>query len=303
MTDTWGIPGPTFLACYLGALVATVVLASIHRRSLFRGQDGVRVDRLDAPQVAYLNGGDRLAIYSAIGGLRAADVIGIGAGRTLTQTGAIPAGVTSLDNAIYNAAARGVRARDLHTDHMVTSALDQLRDGLERSGLAVTRAQRREARIWVFVAGALAIVGVARLIAGVSNSRPVGYLIPCTIAAIVMTFLWYRGGNRWATTSAAREMLAWRLRNQHLSPRQSPAYTTYGAGGAALGVALFGAASLYSMDPAFAAEAEIHRAAVLGGGGVGGGSSSFSSFGGDSSCSAGSSCGGGGGCGGGGCGG
>jgi hypothetical protein len=66
-----------------------------------------------------------------------------------------------------------------------------------------------------------------------------------------------------------------------------------------MGVALFGAASLYAMDPAFAAEAEIQRITASGGtsgftGGDGGGGSS---------CSGGSSCGGGGGCGGGGCGG
>src|SRR3982750_4195235 len=165
MTDTWGISGPTFLACYFGALVAVVVAASIHRRSLFGGESDVRIDRLGPQQVAYLSGGDRLAIYSSIGGLRALEAIGIGAGRTLTQTGAIPAGVTPLDNAIHNAAARGVRARELHTDPVVASALDQLRHDLESSGLAVSRARRREAAVWVFVAGALAALGVARLIA------------------------------------------------------------------------------------------------------------------------------------------
>jgi hypothetical protein len=81
---------------------------------------------------------------------------------------------------------------------------------------------------------------------------------------------------------------------QHLSPGQSPSYATYGAAGAAMGVALYGAASLYTMDPAFAAEAEIQR--ISASGGTSGSSSSCGS--GSSSCG-----GGGGGCGGGGCGG
>jgi hypothetical protein len=65
-----------------------------------------------------------------------------------------------------------------------------------------------------------------------------------------------------------------------------------------MGVALFGASTLFLLDPAFAAEAEIHRATSGGAGGDGGSSGSAGS-----SCSGGSSCGGGGGCGGGGCGG
>jgi hypothetical protein len=90
------------------------------------------------------------------------------------------------------------------------------------------------------------------------------------------------------------------LRAQHsyLSPKQSPAYATYGAAAAGMGVALFGAASLYALDPGFAAEAEIQRDMASGGSGYSGDGGSSSS-----SCSGGSSCGGGGGCGGGGCGG
>jgi hypothetical protein len=99
--------------------------------------------------------------------------------------------------------------------------------------------------------------------------------------------------NRRASFSTGRALRQVKTDSRHLSPQMTPSLTTYGATGAAMGVAVFGAASLYAMDPAFAAEAEIQRVGAGGplttGGGDGG--------------SSGSCGGGGGGCGGGGCGG
>jgi uncharacterized protein (TIGR04222 family) len=288
MTDTWGIPGTTFLAYYIGTMAAIAILAAIHRKILFRGPRDVRVDTLNPQQVAYLSGGDRLAVYAAMGGLRAAGTIGAGPGRTLVQTGPLPPGVTALDNAICNAASRGVRARELHNDHMVVSALEQSRDNLERLGLAVSPAQVREARIWGFAAGAVTLAGIARLIAGASDGKPVGFLILCLVVSAFITIALIRV-NRRATTSATRALRALRSSHQHLHPGQSPSYATYGVSSAGMGVALFGAGSLYAIDPEFAAEAEVSRAAAFGYGGGG-------TAAGASSCSGGS-------CGGGGCGG
>ena len=201
--------------------------------------------------------------------------------RTLTQTGTLPIGVTPLDSAIYHAAGRHARTRELRDDQWVRSALDQLRDDLERRGLAISGATRRTARRW----------GLA---AGISADKPVGLLFVELVidSAICVLLLRVR---RIATRAAVKGTAELRTRHGHLSPSQSPAYATYGATGAAMGVALFGTVSLYSMDPAFAAEAEIHRQSLIN---AGGSTSSSSSCG-----SGGSSCGGGGGCGGGGCGG
>ena len=298
MQDTWGIPGPTFIACYLTAIVAVAILAAVHRKILFRGARNARVDDLGAQQVAFLSGGDQLAIYSSLGGLRQAGLIGSGPGHTVLQTGPLPAGVTPLDAAIHNAAGRQIRGRDLIGDQWVRSALDQLRDGLERRGLVVSTATMRTARIWVWVIGAVVLIGVLRLVAGTMNDKPVGFLFPLVFAAVAL-LIWTTRRKRVATTGAVQGLRGLRDRHDHLSPRNSPAYATYGAAGAAMGVALFGAASLYDMDPAFAAEAEIRRAVASGGyDGSSSSCSSGSSCSGSSSCSGGSSCGGGGGCGG-----
>jgi uncharacterized protein (TIGR04222 family) len=291
MHDTWGIPGPTFLAYYLGGIVAVAIIAALHRRVLFRGRPDARVDNLGPQQVAYLNGGDRLAIYAALGGLRAAGAIGTGPERTLAQAGHLPPGATALDTAVHNAAGRGLKARDLPGDHWVASALTQLRDGLEADGLAIGGTALREARLWAIGGAAIVLLGVARLIAGANNGKPVGLLLPCIVLAILVTVPMLKKKGRYATRAAIKAMRGLRTQHAYLSPKESPAYATYGATGAAMGVALFGAASLYEMDPAFAADAEIQRAAAASGTAGGG------------SCGGGSSCGGGGGCGGGGCGG
>ncbi|GIF77540.1 hypothetical protein [Asanoa siamensis] len=97
------------------------------------------------------------------------------------------------------------------------------------------------------------------------------------------------------------------VRHHHLRPEHRPSYATYDARSAAMAVALFGAYSLYLLDPAFAAAAEVPRQAAAtttgGASGIesaswaGGGGAAGASYGGGGDSSGG---GGGGGCGGGG---
>jgi uncharacterized protein (TIGR04222 family) len=299
--DTWGISGPTFLVFFISALIGVVVLSAIHRRILFAGRSGGDAARLHPQQVAYLTGRDRLAVYASLGGLRAAGAIGSGPDRTLTQTGPLPTGATPLDVAIYNAAGRRIRARDVNTDQWVTGAVRQLREGLEADGFAVAPGQRRTARVWALVAVVVLVAGAARLVDGMQNDRPVFFLFPLVFVAAVTAVLVYARANVAQTHAAARALRELRVRHLHLSPRHSPSYATYGSSDAAMGVALFGTASLFASDPAFAADAEVQRVNASGGGDGG-----SSSSGGGGSCGGGSSCGGGGGgggCGGGGCGG
>jgi uncharacterized protein (TIGR04222 family) len=208
--------------------------------------------------------------------------------------------VTPLDTAVYNAAGRRLRSRDVVTDQWVATSLDQLRGGLESAGLATTAAQRAAARLWAVPSAVLFVVGALRIFDGTRNDRPVGFLVPLTFFALIITFLQLAKSRNTRTRAATKSIAQLRRQLAYLSPRHSPSYATYGAAGAAMGVALFGAASLYAMDPAFAAEAEIQR---IGASGTTNGFSSGDGAGG-SSCGGASSCGGGGGgCGGGGCGG
>jgi uncharacterized protein (TIGR04222 family) len=293
--DTWGIPGPVFLFAFAAGAVTLVVWGLIHRARVFRGATTVHLSQLGPQQVAYLNGGDRLAVYSSLSALRGAGVVGVAPDNTLTPTAPMPAGVTPLDQAIYNAAGKRLRARHLVADQWVRGALDQLRDQLERAGLVPTADDRRAARLGGSLLLPLLLVGVVRIAAGLANERPVGGLTWICVGVLVAGLLLRRGGPR--RTSAARRALAeLRRRNIHLAPASRPAVATYGATGAAMGVALFGVGSLWAMDPAFAAEAEIERQTSFGGSSSSGSGCGGGGGGGDGG-------GGGGGCGGGGCGG
>ena len=61
------------------------------------------------------------------------------------------------------------------------------------------------------------------------------------------------------TATAVRGLKDFRNSHRHLSPAQCPSYQTYGAGGAAMAIALFGTASMVAMDPTFATEAGVRQ--------------------------------------------
>jgi uncharacterized protein (TIGR04222 family) len=296
--DTWGIPGRTFLYLYLAAVGVLALATLLHRAFLLAGHKGVAPERLGPQQVAYLNGGDRLAIYTALGGLRGAGAISMAPDGTLAATGPMLAGATPLDQAVYHAAEQRIRPRALGADPWVAGALGQLREGLERLGLVPARERRRAVRFIPVLILALLVLGVVRLVVGASNGKAVGFLVPLLMftAWIGLTLLTKVPRRTRAARAALRDL---RAAHPHLAPASRPAYATYGVAGAAMGVALYGGLSLWTLDPGFAAGAGISRDAIsdsgLGGGTVG------ASCGGGSSCGGGgSSCGGGGG---GGCGG
>lgn len=294
--DTWGIAGPTFLTGYL-TVAAVLVLASVlARRRLFAGPDAPGGGRLDAQQAAYLHDGPRLALYTALGRLRAAGAVESGPGRSLVAAGQLPAGATPLETAVYNAAGRQLRAGALLGDRWVTEALQALREQLESAGLTLSTQHRRRARGWALALLALAGLGVARVVAGLANDRPVGYLIAAVaVLAVVGAVQLMLIPPATRAGKAALERM--RREHHHLSPEQSPSYATYGSDDTAMGVALYGTASLYALDPAFAADMRIQGTTTAGGG------SSGSSGGYGGSDGGGSGGDGGGGGGGGGCGG
>ncbi|GAA3764586.1 hypothetical protein GCM10022225_58280 [Plantactinospora mayteni] len=300
--ETWGVPGPVFLTIYLTIAGLVLLGTLVHRLVGFAGHRPPGAERLHPIQLAWLSGGDRLSVYATLGGLRAAGAVGTTPQRRLVQAGPLPVQATPLDAAVHQAAGQGVRGRKLGDDPRVRTALADLRAELVRNGLALPRSARPVARIGPVLLLGLLAVGLARLIAGLVGGQPVGYLglsllVLAPTSVVLLCVVPHR-------TRAANALLRdLRRQHQHLAPRHSPAYATYGAAGAALGIALFGTAALVQFDPAFAVEAEVQRAvstpAVGGSGGSGGGDSSG---GGDGS--GGSGCGGGGGCGGcGGCGG
>jgi uncharacterized protein (TIGR04222 family) len=296
--DTWGISGPNFLAVYLGAAVVFFVVALLFRLGVTRSGPDHVVRQPGRGEIAYLSGGASQAMYSSLAGLRAVGAVALAGQGALTRSGPAPDGMTRLDEAVYDAAGRGVRVAHLTADPRVRSALDEVALMVDRAGWKVDDAARARARMGGFLLLALAAFGVVRTMAGAANNHPVGILIIATIATAIAGFIFLRVPR---LTSAARIALTQSQQaNRHLAPSQSPSWATYGLNGAALGVALYGTSALWAADPAFAQNAGIIKqstnpAGYAGTSGTDGGAGGSCGGGGGGSC--------GGGCGGGGCGG
>lgn len=293
--DTWGIPGPAFAGFYLLAMVVVVAATIIIRRAIHGGRDAAR--ELHPYEVAYLIGGGRRAVATAVAGLRADGAVETSGDGHLRAIAAPRTMRAALDLAVHETLVRGLvtTARTLVAGEKVQRAVEGIHDTLVRDGLVASPRQRAWSRLAVLLPALLFGLGIARLVAGAARGRPVGYLIVLLIALGITIFVLLAHSPR-ALRSASAAVQATRSRAAHLDPAMSPAWNTYGAAGAALAVALFGMGALTSIDPDFAGAAGLQGQFALAAGGLSGTS-------GGSSCGIGSSCGGGSGCGGGGCGG
>jgi uncharacterized protein (TIGR04222 family) len=287
-SDTWGISGPTFLGLYLGLIVIAVAATVLARRRLARSATMTPVTPLDShpDDVAYLHGGPELAVLTALTAMYLDGRITTSGQRRVRAVGSVGSRASELERAIHRSAHQPVLRTALPGEPSVREALVRVERRLSEAGLLLTAEQRRRIRqagwmLWVVVA-----VGVLRAVAGGTAGRSIGFLLVMTVAvavgAVVVSCTAPRRTDRGDTELT-------RLRSTHagLAPQLRPDRQVYGATGAALGVAVFGASALWAADPAFATELGTQRPTPSGSGSDGSG---------------GGGCGGGG-CGGGGCGG
>lgn len=299
--ETWGISGSTFLVIYVLLAVVVAVVAVNIRRSLRAGR-AVSADGLQSrpEDVAFLNGGPDLAVYAALSAMHVEGSIATSGPSAvgIVRSVGVARQASALQNAIHGAAARPVPRRTLPSEPRVAGALAEIRDRLERAGLILTEEQRRSYRRPAFLMLAVLAFGVVRMIAGVSNGRPVGFLLfVLFLVAVTSVILLVRVPVRTAAGDVA--LAAQRSRHQALSPAMRPDWGSVGAGAAALSVGVFGVGALMAAEPAFAEELQAQKSAAMGGGG---GVFSGDGGGGGGDGGGGGGCGGGG-CGGGGCGG
>ena len=290
-TSTWGISGPTFLVLY-GLLAVMVGACWWLARQQVRASRGFSVhpgELSRRPQeLAYLNGGPQLAIFAALSAMRLHGWVAVSAGR-VQAVGHLGPGATDLERAIHSVTAEPVHRAELPAFVPVGSVLQTTAERLVRAGLLVSDdARLRLRRIALWMAG-VAVLGVFRLLAGISGGHPVGFLMLELLAVIVATVIMFRAIPR-RTRHGDQVLVELRSLQYDLDPANKPNWTVYGPAAAALGVGLFGVGALWASDPAMAAELEAQRVTALGG--AGGYSGGGSDGGGGSGC-------GGGGCGGG----
>jgi uncharacterized protein (TIGR04222 family) len=300
--DTWGISGPAFLLAYVVVAVAVAVAGTRARRALADPRARVPAGDLAARphHVAYLNGGGDLAVYSALSAMHLRGTITTDHG-SVRAAGRPDPGTDELEWAIHATAASAVQRRRLAFHRPVQTALAGMEERLVAAGLLLSDEQRgriRRVGTWML---AVAGLGLVRLLAGIAEAKPVGFLVVALVlVAVVGAVQLARAPRR--TRLGDRVLADLRTEHHSLSPDVTPDWAVYGPAGAALGIGIFGMGALWASDPAFADEIEAQRAAA-------GGSGDGGSIGGHSGGHSGSSCGGGGGSsgggggGGGGCGG
>lgn len=205
--------------------------------------------------------------------------------------GRLSSGADGLERAIHFATATPVPRRRLPLARPVRTALDTVEKRLVTDGLLLGEPQRRAVRAAGWWTAAVAGLGLLRLLAGVAEGRPVGFLVVALAGVTALAIVQLVHAPR---RSRAGDRLLARLRNENavISPGMRPDWVAHGPATAALGIGLFGASALWASDPALAEELALQRTTD------GGGGSSVASGGGGDSGSGGDG-GGGGGCGGG----
>jgi uncharacterized protein (TIGR04222 family) len=295
--DTWGISGPRFLLLYVVLLAGTVLVAAVAgKRALAGPGEGAVVPaRLDPYEAAYLNGGSALVATAAVsnllrGGLLATTGRRRGQVRLIARN-APGAAVHPVEWATYELVAAGPSRPlgELRAALGQSPAVDAVRERLRRGGLVPTPEQRNRYRATALWFTPLLALGVARVIAGSANGRPVGFLL--VLLAVTAAVAAVRCLRVPHATELGRRTLR-RLRAETRRP-------ALGASPAELGMAtaLFGAGVLWSADAATAAALRLPRESGAHFGGFSGGDGGGGSCGGGG-CGGGGSCGGGGGCGG-----
>jgi uncharacterized protein (TIGR04222 family) len=292
--DTWGISGPQFLLLYL-VLLAIAVLAVVLVRRWVLAADGAAVPaRLDLYEIGELNGGGALVATTAVSNLLRSGHLA-SSSRRRSQPARLVAGSAPgpdahpVEWAVYQqvAASPNRPLRDVQAALEGSTALAAVRQRLRLGGLAPTPEQRARCRAAVLWFLPLLALGVARVVAGRANGRPVGFLVALLVVTVVVAaVLVLRVPN--ATGLGRRTLQRLRAEQPRPAAGASPAELT-------MGTALFGAGVLWAADTDTALLLRVPREHGVFGADMGGGS--FGDGGGG-----GGGCGGGG-CGGGGCGG
>ncbi len=290
MQRPWGLSGPEFLQLYWIGLALAVLVAIVVRVRVRAGHSTQPVRSLDMDELAYLAGGPRRVVETAIARLLTSGELRTSRRGTVQVTSTTQS-LNPVDRAVVTDSQRYTnRTVNLMIPAVAKDdAVIAIGRRLEEMGLVVhpdvAKAALRKGSmaLWVLLA-----IGVARLVNGLALGTAVGWLTFQILLTGVLIFLLTRRSKHVRTSKGNSVLAAARTAN---SSRTATSDDALYAGAA--GLVLFGGLAVY---PDLAV-----RSSLLASSGSTSGYSGYSGDGGSSSssCSSGSSCGGGGGCGGG----
>jgi uncharacterized protein (TIGR04222 family) len=291
--------GPDFLGFYIWLNFMAVGLALVLRRTLqWRKPSATTLSQLDLYETAYLSGGTDRVVQVAITQLAAQDWVELKTTGTIALKNGLPPIANSIERSVAQAIAKTGKLASIIRN--VESAMPPLRDRLVQANLIIPADQMHKIQRYpALLMGASLGLGLIRLVVGIVNQRPVGFLVMlCFIVAFIAAMFAMAAPQQ--TTAAGDRLL------QQLRQGVDSALTDLPLPELVMAVALVGTAGL--VNTTFAGWHRYFMPLTVGGNGNGGsnwvsdsGWSGDSGGGGDSGgSSCGSSCGGGcgGGCGG-----
>lgn len=302
-TNPFDLAGPDFLLLYLVVMAVGFVLAVALRAWLRSPHDALPAGlvRPNAYEIAYLSGGARLTLDTAIAMLVARGVLTVDVNnRRLVPAPDQTPGTDLIERGVYDAV---IRYRSLSVDYLHSlppPEVEQPASRLEAQGLILTDYKARLVRMipaLVFVM--IAIFGFLKIAIGISRDRPVGFLVVLTLLAVLVAVLFYRKQS--LRTRRGDKFLA-SLKREN-APLQTTARThprSLAGHDLAMAIGLYGLTTVAFSSSLIDLNTIYRPQHNTSGSSASSDASSGSSCGGGSSSSCG---GGGGGCGGGGCGG
>ncbi|MFC5992785.1 TIGR04222 domain-containing membrane protein [Pseudonocardia hispaniensis] len=266
-SDTWGISATTFLMAYL-VIAAAVWVAAARARRVIADRRGDRPvpDLTSRPhEVAYLNDGADLAVYSALSSMHRTGAI-VTAGRgNVRASGPAPVGADALEQAIHRTAAVPVPRHRLRFHRPVADVLAEIDRRLTDAGLLLTADERHSIRQigrWML---AVAGLGLVRLLSELANARPAGPLLLALLLVTGVALVHLSVAPR--RSRLGDRTLARLRREQHdLAPEMRTDRTAHGATSAALAIGVFGMSALWACDPVFADQLAARRVPAASGG-------------------------------------
>lgn len=193
MNHPWGLSGPEFLWLYAGGLLLGLGWAISTRARVRRPRLSEPVPVLDDDGRAFLLGGTARVAETSIARLIASDKVRVSRDGTITAT------ATSDDNPLDEAMLHEIGRRPKQPHLVLGRSYDvpliaAVEERLAAQGFLVPTADLRRAR-WraLVVLGLVFVVGVVRLVNGIVEDLPVGYLTALlAVTAVLMIVLLVR---------------------------------------------------------------------------------------------------------------
>ena len=209
--------GPSFLWLYLVVVLAGLLAALVLRRRARRGPDdeAAALVQLEPYAVACLAGGPVIAVNAAVASMvqRGIATVSEEAPPRVRMISPLPADAHPLEQAIHaeTPPEDGVTLDRLRAD--VAGTIRPMTEQLEQQGLLLRPVSARQTlRLGWMIAGAVLLLGLAKIGIGLWAGHPIGYLFALWMGAMIALAVTL--GRELRTTLAGDRLLA-RLKTDH----------------------------------------------------------------------------------------